>query len=323
MRGPVRAASARPDRPADASGEPGRTATTPAGRCHGVGQGTGVGQATGVAPARDHAGAGPGQQLGDACALDHGHHGQPGPVRFRAFRVPGVGLVGELTMRTRWGRPAAKPTRPTPGTAERPTRANRVADPLVCEVTALCMNCPVRVFSWAAVSRPGSGRRTGRRDGRPVLASARSAQLITCSPALAPSQRSGSVSQRGERCPTQGSRGDVGVAGPAPGRRGCARPGWWWPRRRRRSRLPSRRPVARSRPDRRAPVPRHARAGRPRCASPATSASSREQLRAGSGAAREDGAGHGRTRAGSRSRSGTARRGRRTRTARPRSAARR
>src|SRR5215469_6617991 len=44
------------------------------------------------------------------------------------------------------------------------------------------------------------------RDGRPVLASALSAQLIMRRPALTPSDRSGSGSQVGDRCPTHGSR---------------------------------------------------------------------------------------------------------------------
>ena len=41
--------------------------------------------------------------------------------------------------------------------------------------------------------------------GRPRRASLRSASFIVHSPALTPSQRRGSGSQRGERCPTQGS----------------------------------------------------------------------------------------------------------------------
>ena len=43
-------------------------------------------------------------------------------------------------------------------------------------------------------------------DGRPVRASWRSARLMTCSPALSPSHRSGSGSHSGEWCPTHGRR---------------------------------------------------------------------------------------------------------------------
>ena len=43
-------------------------------------------------------------------------------------------------------------------------------------------------------------------DGRPVLASCRSARLITLSPPFSPSQRSGSGSHCGDRWPTHGSR---------------------------------------------------------------------------------------------------------------------
>ncbi len=47
--------------------------------------------------------------------------------------------------------------------------------------------------------------------GRPRRASVRSARRMVHSPALTPSQRSGSGSQRGERWPTQGSPVELAV----------------------------------------------------------------------------------------------------------------
>ena len=73
-----------------------------------------------------------------------------------------------------------------------------------------------------------------------------------------------------------GQRGQVAVARPGSGRRGCARPGWRSRRRRRRSRRPSR-ARCRVEPDRGVPVPGDARAARPRVGDPAPS-QRREQV---------------------------------------------
>ena len=73
--------------------------------------------------------------------------------------------------------------------------------------------------------------------GRPVSRSSVSASVIARSPAFTPSQRSGSGSQRGERCPTQGSRVSS-VSRRGPGRAASGRPGSSYRRRRRRSRPP-------------------------------------------------------------------------------------
>jgi hypothetical protein len=82
--------------------------------------------------------------------------------------------------------------------------------------------------------------------GRPVRRSSLSAMVIARRPALTPSQRSGSGSQRGDRCPTHGNRVSS-VSRPRIRSRGSGRRGSRSRRRPRRSPRPGD-PVLRSRP---------------------------------------------------------------------------
>ena len=161
------------------------------------------------------------------------------------------------------------------------------------------------------------------RDCRPDRASSRSAQRHRVQPGVdaEPAQRLGLP--RPGLVAHPGQPGELGVAAQRPGRRASARPGWWSPRRRRRTRRPS---PGRSRG--RGPTDAYQSRGTP--SGPPQRWVTSDARRVPGTARRSDRRSAANT-AGSRSnsgrdapsRSGTARRGRRTRTGRPRCAARR
>ena len=158
--------------------------------------------------------------------------------------------------------------------------------------------------SRASRRRSGAIARATRL-GRRVSRSSASATVIARSPALMPSQRSGSGSQRRERCPTHGSRTSVGVAAEhqvaqgAAGEVGGADAVADVP-------AGPAQPGPAVEPDRRAPVAGDAQRAAPRVGDPGAG-ERREQVHQRLAAAARRPGRRGRTRAGSASRSGTAR----------------